>query len=122
MTWQIRAAGVSGVIDADYETQYFLIPAAGTWWSFSRSTRIQQVDNYGDVNERLRPVGTGMGYIWNMCSVTRVAEIDGGSIVEIEAIALSRDVPGAIAWLANPIISRVSQMRCAQPCVTRKRH
>lgn len=110
MVWQIRAAGgVSTVFDADYESQIFPVSAASGWWSFSHSTRVQQIDNYGSVNERLRPVGTGLGYIWSLCSIMRVAETEGGSIVEIEAIALSRDVPVAIAWLVNPIISRASR-------------
>lgn len=109
MTWQVRAAGVSAVIDADYETQYFLMSPEDMWSSFSRSTRVQQVDNFGGVNERLHPVGSGMGYIWSICSVTRVAQMQDGSMVEIEAIALSRDVPAAVAWFANPIVSRVSR-------------
>jgi len=109
MTWQMQAVGARVVIDADYESRIFPVSGTGRWWSFSRSTRVQQIDNYGSGHERARPVGTGLGYIWSVCSVMRVAEIGGGSIIEIEAIALSRDVPVTIAWLVNPIISRVSR-------------
>jgi hypothetical protein len=109
MTWQVRTAGVTAVIEADYETQYFVTASASEWWSFSRSTRVQQVDNYGHPVERLRPVGTGSGYLWNICSIMHVVQVGDGSMIQIETIALSRDVPSAIAWLANPIVSRISR-------------
>jgi hypothetical protein len=109
MTWQVRSVGVSAVIDADYEAQYFLTSPATNWSSFSRSTRVQEIDNYGRDDERPHAVGAGTGYLWSVCSIMRVAQIEDGSVIEIEAIALSRDVPAAIAWFANPIISRVSR-------------
>jgi hypothetical protein len=68
---------------------------------------VQEIDHYGRPDARLRPVGTGAGYMWSICSMTRVAEMQGGSIIEIETIALTRDVPSPIAWLVNPIISKV---------------
>jgi hypothetical protein len=31
-------------------------------------------------------------------------ELDGGTYVECEAISLTRDVPGGLAWVVEPII------------------
>ena len=40
-------------------------------------------------------------------STARFEERDGGVYVELEAIALSRDVP--VRWIVNPIVRRVSR-------------
>ncbi len=108
MRWQKRISFVTDVIDADYESSYSR-PQPDRWWSISRSTRIQEVEHYGRPDERLKPVGTGQGYIWRLYSITRVQEADHGAVIELEAIALSREIPSAVAWLVNPIVNRTSR-------------
>ena len=39
----------------------------------------------------------------------RLEENDGGVYVEIEAVALSRDIPPALRFLVDPIVRRVSR-------------
>jgi len=46
---------------------------------------------------QLGPEGEGTGLIWR-----RFEERDGGVYVEVEAIALSRDVPASLRWLVEP--------------------
>jgi hypothetical protein len=36
-------------------------------------------------------------------------ERDGGIYIEIEAIALSRDIPGSVRWFVEPIVRNVSR-------------
>ena len=36
-------------------------------------------------------------------------EVDHGVVLEMETIALSRDVPAAVAWFVNPIVNRFSR-------------
>src|SRR6185437_9768375 len=52
---------------------------------------------------------TGLGLIWRLYSISRFEQRDGGMYVELEVVALSRDVPGAIRWLVNPIVRRTSR-------------
>ena len=53
--------------------------------------------------------GHGTGIIWRLYSITRYQERDGGVYVELEAIALSRDIPGGLRWIVEPIVRRVSR-------------
>ncbi len=108
MRWEKKTAGVRNAIDAVYEAWY--APSGqDRWWSIARTTRVQEIEHFGRRDEHLRPVGEGAGYVWRLCSITRLLQLDHGTVVEVEAIALSRDVPNSIAWLVNPIISRMSR-------------
>lgn len=108
MTWQKKTALVNNTISADYGTLYCR-PAPDRWWSVARSTRVQEIEHYGLADARLKPAGVGKGYIWRVYSVIRVMELNGGAVVELEALVLSRDIPLSVAWLVNPIIDRLSR-------------
>jgi hypothetical protein len=108
MRWARKTAFVSHAIDADYESEYFQV-SPGRWWSYSRSTRVQEVEHYGRPDERLRPAGTGAGYIWRLFSLTDVTDFESGCIVEVRAMVLSRDVPPSLAWFVNPIVTRIAR-------------
>jgi|ERR1700733_3554052 len=79
------------------------------FYSISRTTRVQEVDEYGQPGEYRKPEGEGSGYIWELYSVARLEQRDYGVYIEIEAIALSRDIPAALRFVADPIVRRVSR-------------
>ena len=54
-------------------------------------------------------VGQGHGYLWRLNDYWRLEEKDGGVYIQVESIALSRDVPPLLAWFVNPLIRRVSR-------------
>ncbi len=81
----------------------------GRWYSISNAVRIQEIEDYGQPGEHKLPSGEGHGYIWKLHSITRYEERDGGVYIEIEAMALSRDIPGAVRWVVDPIVRRVSK-------------
>ncbi len=95
-------------LDNDYETTYFKLNPTRIY-SISHTTRVQEIDELGRPNQREMPVDTGNGYIWRLYSISRMEEGDGGVYVELEAIVLSRDVPGAFRWFVDPIVRRVSK-------------
>jgi hypothetical protein len=76
------------------------------WYSIAYSTRIEEIDDYGSPGERKLPPDEGSGYIWRLYSFSRFEQRDDGVYVELEVIALSRDIPG---WLIDPIVRRVSR-------------
>ena len=49
------------------------------------------------------------GYVWCLYSIARLEQRDSGTYVEIEAIALSRDIPAVLRWVVNPVVRRVSR-------------
>jgi hypothetical protein len=79
------------------------------WYSIASTTRVQEIDEYGSPSERELPVDTGSGYIWRLYSFSRFEQRDGGVYVEMEAMALSRDIPAGLRWLIDPIVRRVSR-------------
>jgi hypothetical protein len=79
------------------------------WYAKTFATRIQEVEDYGRPGEHRLPVGEGGGYLWRMASITRFEERDGGVYVELEVMALSRDVPLSLRFVIDPIVRRVSR-------------
>jgi hypothetical protein len=95
-------------LDAEFQESYARVNAT-KWYGIVNSTRVQQVDNYGQPDQRKLSPDEGSGYIWRLYSLSRFEERDGGVYVELEAIALSRDIPISLHWLVNPIVRRVSK-------------
>jgi hypothetical protein len=94
-------------LDMEYETCYFKIDDR-RWYSTTHTTRVQEIRNRGRPDEQELPPDHGSGYVWRLYSVARFEQRDGGTYVEVEAIALSRDIPTALRWVVNPIVRRVS--------------
>ena len=78
-------------------------------YTVAQTTRIQEIAEYGSGKQHTLPEGEGPGLIWRLFSATRYEERDGGVYIEIEAIALSRDVPASLRWLVYPVIRRVAK-------------
>jgi hypothetical protein len=51
---------------------------------------------------------TGKRFIWRIRSVARYQERDGGVYLELQATALTRDIPASLAWLVKPVINHLS--------------
>jgi hypothetical protein len=79
------------------------------WYNVSYTTRVREVENYGTPDEHEARSNTGRGLLWRLYSISRFEQRDGGVYVELEAVALSRDVPGGLRWLVDPIVRRTSR-------------
>ena len=95
-------------LDGEYEACYVQVDAK-RWYSIGYSTRVQEVQGYGRPDERDLPPGQGSGYIWRLYSIARFEQTDDGVYVELEAMALSRDIPFAVRWLVAPIVRNISK-------------
>ena len=95
-------------LDMEYETCYFKIDGR-RWYSTTQTTRVQEIRHLGRPDEQELAPDHGSGYVWRLYSVAKFEQRDGGTYVEVEAIALSRDIPIALRWVANPIVRRVSR-------------
>ena len=98
--------------DSDYSSTFTRLDDK-RWYSTSVSTRVQEISDYGSPSQCTLAEGHGTGVIWRLYSVARYEERDGGVYTELEAIALSRDIPGALRWLVDPIVRRVSRSSIA---------
>jgi hypothetical protein len=95
-------------LDADYQATKVRLDSR-RFYSISKSTRVQEIDDYGQPSEHRLPAGEGSGYIWKLFSIARFDQRDDGVYVEIEAIALSRDIPAGVRFFVDPIVRRVSR-------------
>jgi hypothetical protein len=103
-----KALFANTALDAEFQESYSQV-SEKKWYGVVSSTRVQQVDNYGEANESKLAPDEGSGYIWRLYSLSRFEQRDGGVYIELEAIALSRNVPASLHWLVNPIVRRVSK-------------
>lgn len=101
-----RHAIVTVVYNTEFDVDYFE-PDSSKNYSFSRATRIAEVENPGNADEKEYPLGKDHGYMWRLDLYTRCLERDGGVYIQIEFLALSRTVPAIFAWLINPYIRSI---------------
>ncbi len=95
-------------LDADYRVTNVHLDER-RFYTVARTTRVQQIENYGQSRERMIPEGQGGGYIWKLFSVARLEQRDGGVYIEMETVALSRGIPSAFRVVVDPIVRRVSR-------------
>jgi hypothetical protein len=79
------------------------------WFTVCETTRVQEIENYGAAGQNTLPEGEGDGFMWRFFSITRFEERDSGVYIELEAIALSRDIPVSLRWIVEPIVRRISR-------------
>jgi hypothetical protein len=107
-----KSAIAKTALDADYQTVYTKIDDHRTL-SVTDATRIQEIAEYDTPSQHTLPENHGMGLIWRVHSITHFEERDGGVYIEVEAIALSRDIPTMLRWVVDPIVRRVSRASLA---------
>jgi hypothetical protein len=98
-----KALFMKRALDSDYQSRFVEVDRRRSY-SVSQTTRVQEVSDQGRI-----PDGEGSGYIWRLCTMSRYEERDGGVYVETEAMALSRPIPGALHFVVDPIVRRVSK-------------
>jgi hypothetical protein len=97
---------VTAATKGEYETRFVQVDRK-RWYSISKSTRLQSIENFGQPDMRELPPDQGPGYIWRLFTFTKFEESDGGVFIELEAIGLSRDVPMLVRWLVDPIVEHL---------------
>jgi hypothetical protein len=103
-----RALFLKSALDADYQATNVRLDSC-RFYSVSKTTRVQEIEEYGQPGEHRIPEGEGRGYIWKLFSIARLQQRDGGVYVEVEAVGLSREIPGAVRLVVDPIVRRVSR-------------
>jgi hypothetical protein len=102
-----KAGFVTTTLETEYESRVFQLNER-CWFSLSESTHAREIEGYGTTAQHELAEGTGRGLIWRLFSIARYEQRDGGVYVEIEALALSRDIPISLRWFAEPIVNRIS--------------
>jgi len=107
MLWQNKVLFITAAIEGQYHTHHVRVNSR-RGYNIADSLQLQEIENYGHAGQRLLPPGTGTGYMWRLHSIARYEERDGGVDLELEVIALTRDIPVSVRWLVNPIVNHLS--------------
>jgi hypothetical protein len=103
-----RSVVSKAALDAECEAHYIRIDDH-RWYGYSNTIHIREVAHFGTPKQEILPEDEGTGLIWHLSSITRLEERDGGVYAELEALALSRDIPSALRPFVTPIVRRVSR-------------
>jgi hypothetical protein len=99
-------------LDTEYKSSTIRLDPTRAWGT-TESVRIQEIADYGTSTAHKLPPDEGSGLIWRLLSIARYQERDGGVYVELEAVALSREIPLSLRWMVDPIVRRVSRSSLA---------
>ena len=97
---------ITVILDTDHDVRYFAVNST-RWGCYSRTTRVCEVEDAGKPAEKVRPPDTGYGFLWRLHSYWQFAEGENCTYVACRAISLTRDVPGALAWMIEPIVLKL---------------
>jgi hypothetical protein len=105
--YRLRKKKIFTVVhNTDHDVRYFR-QGADRAYSISEATRIQEVDNVGDDDEREKPAGDDSGFLWAINSYWKFLERDGGVYVECESVSLTRGIPFFLSWMIKPFVNSV---------------
>lgn len=107
MTWQRKVLFVRAAMQGHYHSHDVMLDAH-RGYNVAEALEVREIERYGHPGERLLPPDTGSGFIWRIRSVARYEERDGGVFLELQATALTRDIPGSLAWMVNPVVNHLS--------------
>lgn len=94
---------ITVILDADFDVHYHSLGVTRAY-SDSHSTRIAEVENAGQPDERQLPPGNDGGFLWRLNSYWRYFDSGSGVYVQCEAISLTRDIPEGLGWLVGPMV------------------
>jgi hypothetical protein len=97
--------GITVVMDATYDVTFARV--AGRGESVSRSTRIAEIASPGTREEHALSAADEHGFLWRQNTYWSYEERDGGLLMQIESVSLSRAIPHGLAWAVGPFVESV---------------
>jgi hypothetical protein len=97
---------ITVVMDSTYDVQFWRLDD-GHGWSASRSTRIAEVDGAGTSSERELSPREEHGFLWRMNTYWSWEERDGGVVLQVESVSLTRGIPVGLGWAVRPFVESI---------------
>jgi hypothetical protein len=103
--WRLkRTKFVTVVLDVDLASKVTTYPNGLTTVT-THTTRVSEVLNPGEKNEKIQRDGEGHGYLWAFDAFWTLRQDAGGVYAECRTVSLSRTIPPAVAWMVGPLIN-----------------
>ena len=100
--------GVKSGLIGDFQTTYVSVDS-DSGYSITEATKLTELQNAGQPDERVLPEGTGPGFVEKSFTLMRYQAAPDGVYVEVEALTLSRDIPACMRWMVQPVVARFSR-------------
>ena len=97
---------ITVVMDSTYDVQFGRLDARDGW-SASRSMRIAEVDGAGTSSERELSPREEHGFLWRMNTYWSWEERDGGVVLQVESVSLTRGIPVGLGWAVWPFVESI---------------
>jgi hypothetical protein len=96
---------ITVVVNSEHEALFTRSSDRAEGWI--HSTRIAEVENPDEPNEREMPVGQDGGYLWRLNTYWRLLARDGGLYIQCESVSLTRGIPTGFGWLVGPFVTSI---------------
>jgi hypothetical protein len=107
VTMRVRQQHILTVVmDTSYDVTFARLDAQHGY-SVSRSTRIAEIESRGTSSERVLGPGEEHGFLWRMNTYWSYEERDGGLLMQIESVSLTRSIPRGLGWAVRPFVESV---------------
>ncbi|MDE3200548.1 MAG: hypothetical protein KGN79_06460 [Acidobacteriota bacterium] len=94
------------VLDATYDVRFEQLDAEHRY-SMSRSSSIKEIWREGSPEERALSVQEEHGFLWRQNTYWSCEERDGGLLIQIETISLTRDIPRGLGWALRGYVESI---------------
>jgi hypothetical protein len=108
MRWLHKVMFVTAALDTENESHTYRVDGSRAY-TLSQTTNVREIEKYGQPNQRELDPDKGNGFIWRLSSINRYEERDGGLYVEVEAMALTREIPISLRFLVKPVVMDLSR-------------
>jgi len=97
---------ITVVLDTTYDITFGKLDARHGF-SISRSTKIAEIDAPGTNSERVLNATEEHGFLWRLNTYWSYEERDGGLVMQVESVSLTRSIPHGLAWAIGPFVESV---------------
>lgn len=97
--------GVKTMLRATFKSRYREI-SEHEGFSLTEATELQEVRRSEGGAEEDIPFAKAKGFVERSFTIVHYSEMNGGVIVRVESLVLSRDIPRTIRWVAMPLIRK----------------
>ena len=104
--WIEKKSIVTVVLDVVENVQY-LRSDSSCAFSYAHSTRIILVDDSRISPAREDRSASGQGYLWKLNGYGSFLQTPSGVYLQLEDIALSRNIPWGLEWLIRPFVTKI---------------
>jgi len=108
---------ITVVLDTRHDVFYKKL-SDGRWYIHSYSTKINEISDFGEKDQKILPAGEGQGYLWELYAYWFLEPVDGGTIAECRAISLTRDIPFLFSWIIKPFVTALPRESLTQTLVS----